>query len=41
MIREFDGGASVGDPYEAFAHHGYNGIESQVVSAIAAWIKGR
>mgnify|MGYP005812986029 CR=1 FL=1 len=30
----FDGGRSVGDPCEAFAYHGYNGIERQVVDAI-------
>lgn len=37
----FEGGISVGDPCEAFAYHGYNGIEPQVVSAIAAWIKAK
>jgi hypothetical protein len=34
----FDGGTSRGDPCEAFAYHGYNGIERDVVAAIAAWI---
>lgn len=34
-----DGGISVGDPCEAFAHHGYNGIERETVAAIKAWIK--
>ena len=34
----FDGGTSRGDPCEAFAYHGYNGIERDVVGAIAAWI---
>ena len=34
-----EGGIAVGDPCEPFAHHGYNGIEREVVRAIAAWIK--
>jgi len=37
----FEGGTSVGDPCEAFGYHGYNGIEAEVVKAIAAWIKAR
>ena len=32
------GGASRGDPCEAFAYHGYNGIESDVVHGITAWM---
>jgi hypothetical protein len=32
------GGRSEGDPCEAFAHHGYNGIEDDVVAQIAGWI---
>lgn len=34
----FDGGISVGDPCEARAYHGYNGIEREVVERIAGWI---
>lgn len=34
----FEGGISVGDPCEARAYHGYNGIEREVVQRIAAWI---
>ena len=34
----FDGGISTGDPCEARAHHGFNGIESEVVQRIATWI---
>ena len=34
----FEGGKDVGDPCEAFAHHGYNGIEPQVVDAIVAFM---
>ncbi len=36
----FDGGDNVGDPCEARAYHGYNGIEAEVVAKISAWIKG-
>jgi hypothetical protein len=35
------GGQSRGDPCEAFAHHGYNGIEDDVVQQIAGWILAR
>lgn len=34
----FDGGISTGDPCEARAYHGFNGIEREVVQRIAAWI---
>ena len=34
-----EGGITVGDPCEAFAHHGYNGIERETVEAIKKWIK--
>lgn len=34
----FDGGISVGDPCEARAHHGFNGIEREVVHGISSWI---
>lgn len=36
-----DGGTSRGDPCEAFAYHGFNGLESEVVSRIAEWILAR
>ncbi|HET8871282.1 MAG TPA: alpha/beta hydrolase [Aquabacterium sp.] len=32
------GGQSQGDPCEAFAYHGFNGIEADVVDHITAWI---
>jgi pimeloyl-ACP methyl ester carboxylesterase len=32
------GGDNSGDPCEAFAYHGYNGLERDVVARIAAWI---
>jgi hypothetical protein len=34
------GGQSRGDPCEAFAYHGYNGLERDVVGRIGAWITG-
>jgi len=33
------GGKDQGDPCEALAYHGFNGIENEVVSRIAEWIK--
>ena len=33
-----EGGQSKGDPCEAMAYHGFNGIEQQVVTKIAEWI---
>ena len=38
QLLAFRGGASRGDPCEAFAHHGFNGLERDVVAQIAAWI---
>jgi hypothetical protein len=34
-----EGGISVGDACEAFAHHGYNGIEKETSEAIKKWVK--
>jgi hypothetical protein len=34
-----EGGISTGDPCEAFAHHGYNGIERETVEAIKQWVR--
>lgn len=34
-----DGGITEGNPCEAFAHHGYNGIEKETSDAIKQWIK--
>jgi pimeloyl-ACP methyl ester carboxylesterase len=36
-----NGGNDRGDPCEAFAHHGFNGVESEVVTKIADWIRGK
>lgn len=37
-LRLFEGGVARGEPCEAFAHHGYNGIEDEVVRFIAQWV---
>jgi len=37
-LIEMSGGTSTGDDCEAYAHHGYNGIEQQTVDKIKAWI---
>jgi hypothetical protein len=37
-LIEMDGGKSTGDDCEAYAYHGYNGIERETVGKIKAWI---
>lgn len=37
----FKGGQTTGDPCAAFAYHGYNGLEPEVVARIAGWILAR
>jgi pimeloyl-ACP methyl ester carboxylesterase len=37
-LLTFEGGKSQGDPCEAMAFHGFNGIEQEVVTGIADWI---
>jgi predicted alpha/beta-hydrolase family hydrolase len=37
-LISFTGGLDEGDPCEARAYHGFNGIEPEVVSRIASWI---
>jgi dienelactone hydrolase len=37
-LMAFDGGISVGNPCEARAYHGFNGIEREVIERIAGWI---
>jgi dienelactone hydrolase len=34
----FEGGGNVGDPCEARAYHGFNGLDADVVGKIAAWM---
>lgn len=41
QLLAFTGGVSEGDPCHAMAHHGYNGIEADVVRQIVAWILAR
>jgi dienelactone hydrolase len=38
-LMTFKGGESRGDPCEAFAYHGFNGLEKDVVAKIAEWIR--
>ena len=38
-LLTFDGGRTRGDPCEAMAYHGFNGIEKDVVATIAQWIE--
>ena len=37
-LLTFEGGNTQGDPCEAMAYHGFNGIEKEVVTKIAVWI---
>ncbi|MBV8187108.1 MAG: hypothetical protein JOY64_03975 [Alphaproteobacteria bacterium] len=37
-LVEMNGGTSTGDDCEAYAYHGYNGIEKDTVDRIKAWI---
>ncbi len=38
QLLAFKGGQNRGDPCEAFAYHGFNGLEHEVVQQTAAWI---
>ena len=38
QLLAFKGGITRGDPCEAFAYHGFNSLEPDVVQQIAAWI---
>jgi predicted alpha/beta-hydrolase family hydrolase len=38
QLLSFKGGQSQGDACEAFAYHGFNGIESEVVQQTVAWM---
>lgn len=40
-LLSFQGGNNQGDPCEAWSHHGFNGIEQEVVRQIAGWILER
>jgi hypothetical protein len=41
QLLAFKGGEDRGDPCEAYAHHGFNGLERDVVAQTAAWILAR
>jgi hypothetical protein len=41
QLLSFRDGVSRGDPCEAMAYHGFNGIEAEVVGHIARWVLGR
>src|SRR5215475_4473189 len=38
-LIEVEGGKSTGDDCEAYAYHGYNGIERETIDKIKAWIR--
>jgi len=38
-LQAYRGGIDRGDPCEAMAYHGFNGLEKEVVANIAAWIR--
>lgn len=38
QLLSFKGGQNRGDPCEAFAYHGFNGLEPDVVRQVAAWV---
>ncbi len=40
-LLTFKGGQNRGDPCEAMAYHGFNGLEQDVVAQIAAWITAK
>ena len=37
-LLTFEGGKTKGDPCQAMAYHGFNGIEQEVVTRVAEWI---
>ncbi len=41
QLLSFSGGASRGDPCEAMAYHGFNGLEPEVVRQTVAWVLGK
>jgi hypothetical protein len=38
QLLSFRGGQNTGDPCEARAYHGFNGLEPEVVRQVAAWV---
>ena len=41
QLLQFKGGENRGDPCEAFAYHGFNGLESEVVRQTVSWVLAR
>jgi hypothetical protein len=41
QMLAFNGGNNRGDPCEAFAYHGFNGLEADVVRQTVAWMLGK
>lgn len=41
QLLPFKGGNDKGDPCEALAHHGFNGLEPEVVAQTASWMLGQ
>lgn len=39
QLLTFKGGETRGDPCQAYAHHGFNGLEGEVVAQMAAWMR--
>lgn len=38
QVRLYEGGNNVGDPCEAMAYHGFNGLEARVIQDLSAWL---
>ena len=38
-VKTLSGGASEGSPCEAWAYHGFNGLDQEVVDLVTAWLK--
>lgn len=41
QLLQFSGGKNQGDPCEAFAYHGFNGLEDEVVRQTVSWLLGK
>ena len=41
QMLAFKGGQNTGDPCDAFAYRGFNGIEPEVVRQVAQWVPAR
>jgi len=40
-VKWFDGGNNVGDPCQARAYHGFNGLDGAVVATVASFVQAR